>query len=132
MGALVGVLVLHIDPTAFSPYISWLGLVAEPLKLFLLVYLCPRSRFFAYMGRYLLGTFLTHLALKEIWCFTGLQLHYDELQSQTYFPSVSAAAAWLINGIHQLVEFGPLDGVVGCLVLTAYAILFCSVIGPAF
>jgi len=59
--ALVGVLVLHIDPTAFSPKIAWLGLITEPLKLFLLVYLIPRSRFFAYMGRYLLGTFLTHL-----------------------------------------------------------------------
>lgn len=130
--ALVGVLLLHIDPTAFGPYLSCLGLITEPLKLFLLVFLVPRSRFFAYMGRYLLGTFLTHLAWKEIWCFTGLQWHtvYNgEPKTVTYLPSVGASAAWLIS---KLPKWGPLDGLVGFLVLTVYSILFCCVVGPAF
>jgi len=68
--------------------------------------------------------------LKEIWCFSGLQLYYNgELEPVTYFPSVQASAHWLNS---KLPNWGPLDGVVACLVLTGYAILFCSVIGPAF
>jgi len=101
-----------------------MSIVTVPTSALLMIIAVPNCSFLRFLGRNVLGVFLTHVAFYRVLCIDGI----------SFFGILVVPSQWLVAGwIHSWAcGLGWVEGMLFFILLLVYSTAFCVIVAPLF